>query len=198
MRYCIVFALLMLPATAVSAFTKEELDAIAAAARQRVADAAGIDLSGDPGGSGGATGQYANCIGSAPGGRISLLGVESDMGPSTQGVTPVAKINPEHPAKKELIELGKQMGWYQDAEDASDEEIARNAAAYERKVLHDTYAQFLGYTESGTALGGTPMADLFGWVYEGRMEEMAKAYAEYHPLALQYATLHKAAEGVCP
>jgi len=183
MRYCIVFALLMLSATAVSAFTKEELDAFAAAALQRAADAKGIDLTGG-------AGSTSGCIGSAPGG-ISLLGVQSDMGPSTQGV---AKLARDHPAMKALIEVGTEMGLYADAEGASDADKARNAALRQRKALHDTYAQFVGYGESGTSLGGTPMADLFGWVHEGRMEAMAEAYKVHHPLALQYAAFYELAE----
>jgi hypothetical protein len=201
MRRYILFGVLMLAAPAVSALTLEELEAARLAAAQRAAAAAGIDLSGgDPGSPGGATGQYAGCIGSAPGG-MSLLGVQSDMGPSTQGVTPAAKLGRDHPAMKLLIEVGTEMGLYPDAEGASDADKARNAALRQRKALHDTYAEFLGYAEDGTMKGDLPMVELFAWVYEGKMEELARAYAEHHPLALKYASLHQAAEAAgsaCP
>jgi len=200
MRRSIVFAMMMLTAPAVSSLTLEELEVARQAAAQRAAAAAGIDLSGGPGGPGGATGQYDGCIGSAPGG-MSLLGVQSDMGPSTQGVTPAAKLGRDHPAMKALIEVGTEMGLYVVAEEASDADKARHAALGQRKALHDTYAEFLGYAADGTMKGGLPMAELFAWVHQGRMEEMARAYAEYHPLAVKYASLHQAAEAAgsaCP
>jgi hypothetical protein len=140
------------------------------------------------------TPDLTGCVGRSPSGKMSLLGVTSDMGPSTQGVSPVTKLGRDHPAMKPLSELAVRMGMTQES----------SAQARQQKALHDTYAFFVEAAGSGTTLGGpkgTPIAELFGWVYEGKMEEMAKAYASYEVLARQYASLYQAAESAgraCP
>lgn len=149
--------------------------------------------SGGPGG--GASSDLSGCAGGNPSGRISLLGVQSEMGPSTQGMSPVMKLGPEHPAMKPLRAMQTAMGMSNDPSPAAE-------AARQRKGMADTYEFFLAALSAQPKVSkygktieqGTMIGDLTGWVYQGQLKEMAKAYNEQRVLAQQYATLYKAAE----
>lgn len=130
----------------------------------------------------------ADCIGKSPSGRIELLGVESDMGPSTQGVSPALKLGPNHEAMKALRPLQEQM-W------GTRELFDRDPAAYQRvQKRHYAYYWFSG-SISGSKIEQGNREEIANW------EEWGLLYREWLELARQYAPLWQAAEAAgkgCP
>lgn len=190
---CLLATSLTVGARSAADLLKEADDAANAVAQENV---------GAPRGGGGAApgaaADLSGCSGASRGGRISLLGVQSDMGPSTQGMSPVMKLGPQHPAMKSLAEMQTRLGMSNANTPAAD-------AARQRKALADSYDFHLGAqradaSRSRNSKGGY-IGSVAGWVYGDQLEAMAKAYAEQQQLAQQYAALYAIAEAAgraCP
>jgi len=141
------------------------------------------------GGAGGpAAGARSDCLPKAPD-RITLLGITSGPGPSTFG--PIARLDPQSPVMKPLADMRNQMGM-------TNENTPAAQAGRERKALADSFAQALA---AGQILDAPTAPALWGWIFNGQFEAMARAYAEQQELARQYTGLYQAAEAVakaCP
>jgi len=141
------------------------------------------------GGAGGpAAGARSDCLPKAPD-RITLLGITSGPGPSSFG--PIAKLDPQSPVMKPLADMRSQMG-------LTNENTPAAQAGRERKAQADTFAMLLA---AGQVIGSPVVPDVSAWVFDGKLEAMARAYAEQQELARQYTGLYQAAEAVgraCP
>lgn len=185
-RLCL---LLIFACMSAQAITPAELEAAKQAARDRAAAAAGLDLGENapaPSSPGGGGAQVANngCLPRAGDGRISLLGVQSDMGPSSSGGdVPSARLQPDHPAMRPLLDLNFQMGGYTPRQGASAEEVAMSNTYARRRELADKHERYLA---SARILGENLVIDANSPAY---LRESAQAHAEVQALRRQYAQL---------
>ena len=149
---------------------------------------------GEPTGGSSTPSPLAGCAAANLSGRISLLGVQSDVGPAG-GMSPVSRLGRNHPAMKPLLEMTAKMG-----HSNADTPQAREAS--QRKSMSDTYETYLyARKRQDAGLASFPIADLMAWVYSGELEAVARAYSAQQELVRQYAPLHAAAEAAgkaCP
>lgn len=185
---------LLLCSGIVQALTPEQLEAAKEAARKRAAESSAIDIDAPPasnGGVAGGTGPAAGggCLPAGRDGRISLLGVQSDMGPGES--SPMQRLAPDNPAMQPVLAFGWQLGLTAPPSGASPEIQAAYAAAGERKSLADYYEAVLGLANIGRGPSERLLNVQDPWP---ALQRAAQAHAEYQSLTRQYAALVEVAE----